>query len=147
MYRRILVGVDGSDISTKALVEAIRLAADANAIMRIVYVLEEPAINLEPGFDYDHFRRMLRSDGEKLLARAQSEASRAGRKSETALIEAPPLGARPSDSIVAEAARWPAEVIVLGTHGRRGLHRLLLGSVAEGVVRASTVPVLLVRGE
>jgi len=147
MYKRILVAVDGSDISIKALAEAIRLAGDANGIMRIVYVLEEPAINLEPAFDYDRFRRMLRSDGEKLLARAQSEASRAGRKCETALIEAPPFGARPSDLIVAEAARWPAEVIVLGTHGRRGLHRLLLGSVAEGVIRASTIPVLLVRGE
>jgi len=147
MYKRILVGVDGSDTSNKALAEAIRLAEDANTIMRIVYVVEEPAINLEPGFDFDDFRRMLRADGEKFLAAARSEASRAGRKSEAALIEPPPFGARPSDSIVAEAARWPAEVIVLGTHGRRGLHRLLLGSVAEGVVRASTVPVLLVRSQ
>lgn len=101
MYKRILVGVDGSDTSNKALAEAIRLAEDANAIMRIVYVVEEPAINLEPGFDFDDFRRTLRADGEMLLAAARGEASRAGRKSEAALIEPPTFGARPSDSIVA----------------------------------------------
>ena len=70
MYKRILVGVDGSDTSNKALAEAIRLAEDANAIMRIVYVVEEPAINLEPGFDFDDFRRTLRADGEMLPGRS-----------------------------------------------------------------------------
>ena len=57
-------------------------------------------------------------------------------------------GSDTSNKALAEAIRsWPAEVIVVGTHGRRGLHRLLLGSVAEGVVRASTVPVVLVRSQ
>ncbi len=146
MYKRILVAVDGSDISNKALAEAVGLAQGMDATIRIVYVLEEPPFNLEPGFDYDRFYKMLRSDGEAILAAAQTMAAKASRQCETRLIEVPPFGSRPSDSIVVEAARWPADLIVLGTHGRRGMHRLLLGSVAEGVVRASTVPVLLVRG-
>lgn len=147
MYKRILVAVDGSEIAREALIEAIGLAHDPDAMLRIVYVLEEPALNLEPGFDYDRLHKTLRSDGEGILAAAQSVAAKAGRNAETGLIETPPFGARPSDTIVAEARRWHADVIVLGTHGRRGLHRLLLGSVAEGVVRTSTVPVLLVRGQ
>jgi nucleotide-binding universal stress UspA family protein len=145
MYKRILVAVDGSEIAGGALAEAVGLARDAGATLRIVHVIEEPAINLEPGFDYNHFHRTLRSDGEELLAAAQAAASEAGRNVETGLIDTPPFGARPSDAIVAEAARWRADLIVVGTHGRRGLHRLLLGSVAEGVARASNVPVLLVR--
>ena len=53
---------------------------------------------------------------------------------------------RVPDVVVAEAKRWPADLIVAGTHGRRGLSHLFLGSVAEGIIRISTVPVLLIRG-
>jgi nucleotide-binding universal stress UspA family protein len=55
------------------------------------------------------------------------------------------FGGRAADAIVEEAGKWKADVIVLGTHGRRGLRRALLGSDAEEVVRNASVPVLLVR--
>jgi nucleotide-binding universal stress UspA family protein len=70
----------------------------------------------------------------------------AGIKAETKLIEATPPGARIASMIAAEAKAWPADMIVIGTHGRRGVDHLLMGSVAEGVVRISPVPVLLIRG-
>jgi nucleotide-binding universal stress UspA family protein len=50
------------------------------------------------------------------------------------------------DVIEEEVTRWPADVVVIGTHGRRGIRRLLLGSVAEGLTRISSKPILLVRG-
>ena len=57
------------------------------------------------------------------------------------------LAERLANVVVAEAARWPADLIVVGTHGRRGLSHVFLGSVAEGIVRSAPVPVLLVRGK
>jgi nucleotide-binding universal stress UspA family protein len=65
--------------------------------------------------------------------------------SETELLETE--GKRVASVIDDDAKRWPADLIVIGTHGRSGISRLLLGSVAEGVVRGASVPVLLVRAE
>jgi nucleotide-binding universal stress UspA family protein len=66
-------------------------------------------------------------------------------EAEARLLEIQTFGQRISDMIVAEAQAWPADLIVVGAHGRRGLHDVLLGSVADGVVRRASVPVLLVR--
>jgi nucleotide-binding universal stress UspA family protein len=63
------------------------------------------------------------------------------------MAEIETIGHRVADVIAAEAAAWPADLIVVGTHGRRGVNRLLLGSVAEGVARVATRPVLLIRGQ
>ena len=62
------------------------------------------------------------------------------------LLEIDTIGHRIPEMIAEEAKTWPADIIVIGTHGRHGMHRLLMGSVAEGVVRMATVPVLLIRG-
>ena len=64
-------------------------------------------------------------------------------KVETALVDS--VGQRVSDIILDQAAAWPADLIVIGTHGRRGVDRVLMGSDAEQVARRSPVPVLLVR--
>src|SRR6185437_10087404 len=81
---------------------------------------------------------------QKELSDAAALARQEGIDAETSVRRAD--GRRVSDEIVAEATSWPADLIVLGTHGRGGIERLVLGSVAEAVARTAPVPVLLVRG-
>ena len=147
MYQRILVPVDGSANSGRALQEAIKLAA-GNARLRLVHVIEEVyPLDIE-GYAYiDNvaLQEAVKHTGERVLAQAAEEAQRKEMATETVLLEAG--GKRVADVIADEARDWPADLIVIGTHGRSGLSRLLLGSVAEGVARSASVPVLLVRGE
>ena len=91
----------------------------------------------------NEFAEALRKDGRKLLARAEKRAKKNNVKVETVLLET--LGHRVADLIIKQAKKWRADVIVLGTDGRRGFSRLLIGSDAEMVVREAPVPVLLVR--
>jgi nucleotide-binding universal stress UspA family protein len=96
--------------------------------------------------NFNEIREALRQAGKNMLAKAEAVARDAGIKAETRLIEATPPGTRIASMIAAEAKAWPADMIVIGTHGRRGVDHLLMGSVAEGVVRISPAPVLLIRG-
>ncbi|HVL35638.1 MAG TPA: universal stress protein, partial [Burkholderiales bacterium] len=86
---------------------------------------------------------LLREDAQRILAKAQAAAKKEGVAAKTVLRET--VGGPAADLIVREAKKQRADLIVLGTHGRRGMRRLVLGSDAEQVVRASPVPVLLVR--
>jgi len=79
-----------------------------------------------------------------VLDNAEKAAQREGVKVDTVLLES--IGGVAADLILAQAKQWPADLIVMGTHGRRGLARLAMGSDAEQVVRAALVPVMLVRG-
>ncbi len=147
MYQRILVPIDGSETSVRALQEAIKLA-NRTAQLRLVYVLEETYLLDAEGYayiDYDSLQKALRDTGQRALAQAAEQARRLGATAETALLEA--KGERIASVIESDARDWKADLIVLGTHGRSGLNRLLLGSVAEGVARVAQVPVLLVRAE
>lgn len=147
MYQRILVPIDGSATSERALREAIKLAA-GKAQLRLINVIEEVYLLDAEGYafiDYAAMQEAVRHTGERALAQAAEKALQTGVTAETALLEA--AGERVASVIDGEARRWPADLIVIGTHGRSGLSRLLLGSVAEGVVRGASVPVLLVRAE
>ena len=146
MYKHILVAVDGSKTSNAALQEAITLAKEGDANLRIVYVVDEVNLNVETPGGLEAFWEALRRSGEAILEEAKTRARKAGIEAETRLLEIQTLGHRVADMVVQEAEAWPADVVVIGTHGRRGLHRLILGSVAEGVVRISSTPVLLIRG-
>ncbi len=146
MYKRILVPIDGSETAGRALREAIKLA-DGKAQLRLLHVVEEVYPLDAEGYafiDYAALREVARSSGERLLAKAAETARQTGAAVETSLLEAE--GDRVANMIDAEARNWPADLIVIGSHGRSGFSRLLFGSVAEGVVRGSSVPVLLVRG-
>lgn len=145
IYRRILVPIDGSATAERALQEAIRLA-DVQTRLRLAYVLEEVFPLDTEGYafiDYPTLREAVRLTGERVLVQAAERVRQAGRAAETALLDA--KGERIAKVIADDARRWEADLIVIGTHGRSGLNRLLLGSVAEGVVRGASVPVLLVR--
>jgi len=148
MYRRILVATDGSKTSALALQEACKLAAGSDARLRIVHVIDSPYAYADTWYaamsvDVDAVQRAWRNAGQEVLKQAAAQAHQAGVGVETALLETD--GRRMSRVIVDDAERWPAEVIVIGSHGRQGLEQLLIGSVAEGVARSARVPVLLVR--
>jgi nucleotide-binding universal stress UspA family protein len=149
MVRRILVALDGSDTSERALREAIRLAQAPRARLRLVHVVDEFAAKAAPAASLDAFWKAARAAGRSLLDEAAARARKAGVEPETRLLEIRTLGSlvrRVPSLIVDEAGRWRADLIVIGTHGRRGISRLLLGSVADGVVRTAATSVLLIRG-
>ena len=146
MYQRILVPVDGSQTADSALHEAVCFAQQHNSMLRLVHVIEDARFfDAESMIDYTTLQDMARRSGEQVLARATETVEQAGLVAETELLELD--GQRVENLIVAEAKRWMADLIVIGTHGRSGVSRLLFGSVAEGVVRGAHTPILLIRGE
>lgn len=146
MYRRILVPVDGSKTAALGLREAIRLAKEGRSKVRLVHVVDEHGIIgvVEAGADIASFMRALVRSGRAVLDRSQQTAKKLGVDAEKTLRES--VAGRAADEILAEARKWRADLIVMGTHGRRGVSRLVIGSNAELVARLASVPVLLVRG-
>ena len=145
MYRRILVPVDGSATSLKGLNEAIKLAKGSGAKLKLVHVVNEMVMDASYslGAYYEQFTQALRETGKKVLDAAVSAAKQQNVEVERQLVEA--IGGRAADSIIDVARHWQADLIVIGTHGRRGLSRVALGSDAELVLRQSPVPVLMIR--
>jgi nucleotide-binding universal stress UspA family protein len=145
MYKRILVPVDGSATSLKGLDEAIELAKATGAKLKLVHVVNE-LINdytIAPSVYYERVIDSMRDAGQKALSGADAHAREKGIAAECELVET--IGARASNVILDAAKNWHADLIVMGTHGRRGLRRLALGSDAEMVLRSAPVPVLMVR--
>lgn len=145
MYQRVLVPVDGSFTSNFALQEAIKLAKRLNACLELVHVYEDGVYLIDENyFNYEELQKTIHSSSEKILAGAAAVVSASGILVETKLIQS--NNERIASLLVEEAERWQAELVVIGTHGHSGFSRLLLGSVAEGVVRMASIPVLLIRG-
>ena len=146
MYSKILVALDGSDTSLHALQQAIELARNLSATLRIVHVVDMNWLPLGPelAIDIEAISAVRRSAGEKILAAARETAQKAGLEAESTLMETETPTQHVAETVAKEASRWPADLVVLGTHGRRGFERMLLGSVAEGMARRSPVPVLLI---
>lgn len=145
MYKKILVPVDGSDTSRVGLDEALKLAKGLQAGVRLLHGVNEmfmPAVTFS-GVYVDDFIKSMRDSGNAVLEDAKAYARKQGIEAETVLVEA--LGNRASDLIIQHSKQWNADLIVMGTHGRRGWRRMALGSDAEHVLRESSVPVLLVR--
>ncbi|HEY8974181.1 MAG TPA: universal stress protein [Burkholderiaceae bacterium] len=145
MYSRILVPVDGSPPSLAGLKEAITLATDGGATIVVLNVASElPLATAPEGFvAYREFVDALSAAGRAIVKEAGKEVEKAGVKVESLVLD---VGMSPvSDAIVEQIGRQRCDLVVMGTHGRRGLKRLTLGSDAELVVRQSPVPVLLVK--
>lgn len=144
MYKRILAPVDGSGPSSRGLNEAIQLAKEQNATLRLLHVINDFPIMVElsDSINFEAVREGLRQSGLALLERASKQAASEGVKTETQLVDQ--RSGRAADAIVEDAKDHGCDLIVIGTHGRRGMSRMLLGSDAERVLRQSTVPVLLV---
>ncbi len=145
MYKRILVPIDGSHTSQRGLTEAIRLAKHHKARLRLIHVVDVfiVALPLESGRYADEIQKSFREDGRRLVNKAEALVRKHGLTVDSVMSEI--VGGRAAEIIVAQARKWRADIIVIGTHGRRGVRRLVMGSDAEEVVRTSPVPVLLVR--
>ncbi|MFT4069279.1 universal stress protein [Paraburkholderia sp.] len=144
MYTRILVAVDGSNTSRRAFEAALDLAKSSGAVLRPFYVVENTPMYFEaPGYDPSILRNRLIEEGQELRAEFTKAMAEQGVKGEPAVSEASSLG-DVSEIVLKAAAEFNADLLVMGTHGRRGFQRLILGSVAERCVRQATLPVLLI---
>lgn len=145
MYSRILVPLDGSECAGSALDAAISLARVTGAQLQPLYVIDIPVIAYEvPGFDPSIARDACIEQSRIVCNDAQARITGEGLKGTPCSVEVE-LGAEDvAQCIERVAADWHADLIVMGTHGRRGLRRLMLGSVAERVLRLAHCPVLLV---
>jgi len=146
MYRKILVPIDGSRTSARGLEEAIRLAKSQNATLVLLHAVDEAVVTYGADIVPMYINEMLaslREGGKKILARAAARVRSRGVKAKSMLVEK--FIGPVAEIVVAQAKRQRADLIVIGTHGRRGATRVVMGSDAEGVVRRSPVPVLLVR--
>ena len=145
MYGKILVPVDGSKAAAVGLDEAIRLAKHQGRVIRLMHVVNE--FILDPAYSPQAYAPnvidAIRASGRELLDRAAAIVRQQGIDCDTVLLES--VGGPAAEFIVAQAKEWSADLIVMGTHGRRGLRRLAMGSDAESVVRLTPVPLLLVR--
>src|SRR5215472_18194193 len=141
MYKHVLVPIDGSETARLGLNEAIKLAKHLQADIRLIYVLDKLA-NIPPEA-VQAFVDQLRGDADSVVHAAIAAVRNAGIAVDGRWIDA--LGSEAGECIVKEAVSWPADLIVCGTHGRRGVRRILMGSDAEYILRRSPVPVLMIR--
>ncbi len=148
MYKHILVPVDGSETSNLALKQAIGVAKEQHGEIRLIHVAEEMPVYMaaEAPYPLHEYRKMIRDAAEAVLAKCAISVKESGVPFDSKYAAADSPAIRICDLINDEAGRWPADLIVIGTHGRRGFNRLLLGSVAESVIRTASRPVLIVRG-
>lgn len=146
MYRHILVCTDGSEVAQKGIDHGLDLAKAIDAKVTIITVMESlPAyIGSDGGlsaFAYQDYAAVQEKAAERILANAKQDADRVGVEAEIL----PLLNALPAEAIVETAKTHGCDLIVMSSHGRRGLRRLVLGSVTSEVLTSSPVPVLVAR--
>jgi nucleotide-binding universal stress UspA family protein len=145
LYRRILVPIDGSDTAERGLQEAIGLAKAFDSSLVLLSVVEYYPVMMEmaTATTWEQVTIELRSHHQLVLERAHEAAKAAGVASEAHLEDA--AASRVCDVITDQAREHHCDLIVMGTHGRRGLEHALVGSDAERVIRMAPCAVLLVR--
>lgn len=146
MYHRILVPIDGSPTSTRALTASLQMARLSGGCIRLVHVVGDMAY--ASGYDLyggqsGELIKIMREAGAKVLADAMAVAQSAGVEADTLLFDR--FGERLGEAVAGSATDWKADLIVVGTHGRRGIGRMLLGSGAEQIIRLAPTPVLVIR--
>jgi len=148
MYQRILLAIDGSHGAYLALHQAIVISKATGAEVEALFVADSSDATFDMvGTDSIAYAKQVVEFGRDTLADVAKRLDAAGVMHSTKLLEKFVAPGQISATIVAEANETGADLIVLGTHGRRGLKHLVLGSVAEGVVRKTNKPVLMVRSE
>ncbi len=131
MFKTVMVPTDGSKYSTKAEDVAISIAEKFQAKLKVVYVIDEKLI-----FPYE----VMEDEGNEILAKAAKKAEKSGVEAEQVLIFGSPI--KDMQKITEKTG---ADLVVMGTHGKYGLTKLLMGSVAENALKTVKVPVLLVK--
>lgn len=139
MYDRILVPTDGSD-QPSVVSHALDLAELADAQLHALYVVDEKALDYQPSESgREETRSVRREEGEEATRHIAEAADERGVEVVTAIEEG-----SPAETVVGYADEQDIDVIVMGTHGRSGVDRYVVGSVTEQVVRKSAVPVMTV---
>ncbi len=139
-FRRILIAVDESAFAARAADVGLELARSLEAEVAFIHVIDPSLVSApESGIPAGELIALAEQDGRRLLAAFAQRAS-----SQPSPLEFIHVG-KPAIEIVKAAKDWPADLIVIGSHGRGGFERLLLGSVAEAVMRQAVCPVLVVR--
>ena len=158
MFKRILIPIDGSKTSQQALKRGLAFAAEQGAALRLLHVHEVSVLSemyaaqaasagssLAPNVKaLEKFEADLEKRSQTLLEQATAMATKAG----VAKVDGKMINAgmrKAARLIVDDATKWKADLIVMGTHGRSGFDHMVFGSVAEGVMRSASVPVLLIR--
>jgi len=145
MYRQILVALDGSTVADQALEHAIRLARLASAKIVVIYVVEYPStLYTSEVFDVEPFHIAMVDEAKAVLDKAKLRLDRAGVVGEVRTIDSGSIGKSIAEEIENAVTNLDIDLVIMGTHGRRGFQRLMLGSVAEAFVRRSPVPVMLI---
>ena len=147
MYKKVLVPLDGSDLAECTLSHLKSLFKDGSvgeATLLNIVTIDIPWGDLESGhFNYGALRKQVFTSSKKYLAKVESRLSSEGITVKTVSMEAN----RPAETIMEYAKKNGMELIIMGTHGYTGFKKLMLGSVASGVLNQSAVPVLLIRPE
>ena len=147
MYKNILVPTDGTKLSDKAVNHATGLAKAVGAKITLFYAAPDyPMPAYADGVMYEsvsrrEYSKLAAADAEKILAAASAKVAAAGVECETAYA----IAAAPWESILAAAKKHKSDVIVMASHGRRGVSALLLGSETQKVLTHSKLPVIVVR--
>ena len=144
MFKRIVVAIDGSRTSRRAFESALELAVTHGAVLQPYYVVEIAPVYYDvPGYDPSILRDELAKQGAKLAGEANAEMKQRGVQGAVVIAEGSSVD-DVAEMVLAAATAFNADLLVMGTHGRKGFQRLILGSVAERCLRQATLPVLLI---
>jgi nucleotide-binding universal stress UspA family protein len=146
MYKKILIAIDGSDVGNSAFESALQLAKSEQAQVFALYVIEFPKFYAPAVGYYDPtpLYDALMAEGDLVTKQANDSFKQEGVSGQAGVVDNFYTGVTTAEQIQHTADTFHADLVVLGTHGRSGFRRLVLGSVAEAFVRISTRPVLLV---
>jgi nucleotide-binding universal stress UspA family protein len=146
MFKRILVPVDGSSASQQAVDKAIALARAFDgrvAVVNVIDVYPFVGIGADYAFGQNEYMAAATANANQALARAEAAVARAGVPCERKVVEGHVI----HDGILESAKALEADLIVMGSHGRHGFEKLLLGSTTQRVLSRTSLPVLVVRGD
>lgn len=141
-FRKVLIAVEGGPIAAHAVDVGLELANTLEAEIALIHVTEAlDSYGADTGISPAELQKLAREEGERLILGVRERQQLPASTLE--FLE----NGDPAVEIVRAAKAWPADLIVIGSHGRSGLDRVLLGSVAEAVVRQASCPVLVVRAQ
>ena len=143
LVKKILIATDGSEYTKNAVDHGIELAKNTGAKLYTIYVIDTAAFASIPmDAAWESMYELLKQEGDEATKYVEERAEAEGLSIERLTIEG-----HPAEEIIKFAEKNSINLIVMGTLGKSGLDRFLLGSVAEKVVRNSKIPVLVVRGK
>jgi nucleotide-binding universal stress UspA family protein len=148
MYKKILLPTDGSENSERAAEPAIQLGSRSGAEIVVLYVIETPRLIGIRSVDRDELRKKLEQEGRNAFDRISDklrETKSEGKCQKDVKLDLKLKEGSPSDTILKTIDEEKIDLVVMGTSGKHGIDRFLLGSVAENIVRSAPCPVLVVR--